>query len=329
MITIAIIQSRTGQISMFGQCCIQVVSGGIMVWDIVQFLNDYFIPYIAQGAGSSSGWVNIRCPLPGCNDHSHHGGFNIASGAYNCWKCGPHPSFHVVQALMGCRDKEAKEIIWGYSSRRSCLTAINKESKKKVSRVDLPGGPLLSIHRQYLIARNFNPDKISDKYRILGTGPIPNGYRYRLVIPIIHKNIVVSFQARDVTDHDDLRYKGCPVDESIIHYKRLIYGLDKYAGDTVVLVEGVFDVWRLGDGFGCGFGTSLTQTQLKILSRFRQVIILFDPNEEQSWGLAAKYVKMLRSLGCKAERVRWDDERDPAELDPADVIWLRRELGIK
>lgn len=298
-----------------------------MAWDVYQFLTDYFLNPTTQGPNSSPGWVNIKCPM--CDDHSDHGGFNLISGKYNCWKCGPHDVARVVQQLLGCRIDEAKEIIWSYSTRRSVLVASQKRPTSRVSKVDVPGGPMAQIHKKYLVARNFNPDKIYEQYHVLGTGPSPDSYRYRLVIPIIHKGIVVSFQTRDVTGQAELRYKSCPIELSLIHYKRLIYGLENYPGDTVGVVEGVFDRWRLGSGFGCGFGTSLTHAQLKVLSAYRRIIFVFDPCEQPSWDKAGKYVRMLRGLGCEAERVRWNEKRDPAELTEQEVVWLRRELGIK
>jgi DNA primase len=119
-------------------------------------------------------------------------------------------------------------------------------------------------------------------------------------------------------------------EESLMHYKDVIYGIDDWHSKTVGVVEGAFDVFRMGKGICTGFGSALTDSQVtKLAERFNRVVFLFDPGDELAWAKAGKHMLELKSMGVNAERVRWASKLDPDELGFKECRILKHQCGIK
>lgn len=290
--------------------------------DIVRFLQDYNVPFWLEGKNVSPGWVGIQCPL--CADVSNHGGFCLTGSEpyYNCWKCGWSPLEKVIAKLAGTTRPQASHLIELYAG-KSRLPELEIEPKPLI----IPGGPLQSIHRDYLSKRNFNPDYLADKYQIKGTGPLGD-FRFRLVIPITYEKIEVSFHTRDITDKAQLRYKACPKNQELIHHKHIFYGLD-FIQDVIVIVEGPLDVWRIGDGAIASFGTTFTQAQIELLVAIKpkRIYTLFDSGKLEAKQSQKLTTKVGSFEGIKVYRI--DLKRgDPCDLTHTQVTQLRKEVGI-
>ena len=54
------------------------------------------------------------------------------------------------------------------------------------------------------------------------------------------------------------------MEKSVVNYKDILYNMDRVQGEKVVVVEGITDVWRMGDGFVASFGTTLTSAQINL-----------------------------------------------------------------
>lgn len=302
-----------------------------MSWDAIRFTIEQSIPAWTEGKNVRPGWVHIQCPM--CPDHSNHGGFNPETGGYVCWRCGPHSTTKVISRLLSVREREAESIWKEYHTETLTRQSLND---KKVARATgplvLPGAALSGPHKKYIQKRGFDPDYLVHKYGILGTGPIcdweGSDFRLRIIIPIHdHLGRLVNFQGRDITGQQELRYKGCPIEKSLVHHKHLLYGAHLAKGPRVVVVEGVFDQWRLGDGFVCSFGTSMTDQQVKELSRWEHIIFLFDP-EPEAQAKARAYASELSALGRTVEVAIADfgNGRDPGDLTEAEAQAVRKEL---
>jgi len=141
----------------------------------------------------------------------------------------------------------------------------------------------------------------------------------------------VSYQGRDVLGTDSRkRWLSATPEESLIHYKDIIFGLDDWHSKTVGIVEGAFDVFRMGKGVGTGFGSALTDGQInKLAERFNKVVFLFDPSDERAWEKAGKHALELKAMGVNSERIRWDSLKDPDELGFTDCRILKQLAGIK
>lgn len=250
-------------------------------FDATRFLKDFNIPYIDCGNNCSLNWINACCPF--CNDTNFHLGFNLETGYCHCWKCGTLNTIEVISTILGVSKEKAKSVFLNYyQNGQASYRKFNKGSGKgTASKVFLPSNArnLLACHRKYLEGRNFDPDYLQEKYKIVGTNHIGD-YKWRIIIPIFYKNKLVSYQGRDITSKSTLRYKACKNELEVIHHKNIFYDIDNTTKDSIIIVEGIFDKWRIGDDCVASFGVSFTPEQVAFISKtWSRVFILYDRDE--------------------------------------------------
>jgi hypothetical protein len=290
---------------------------GRKMFDAVSYLQDRGIPFDTEGKNCSPGWVQIQCPF---HPDSNHGGFRLLDGAYRCWKCGWHSIENTIIALENCSYTQACRRLIDYDSPEIPNISIRTPVTKK-STLEWPKGigDMTKIHFDYLRHRRFDPDYLQKRYGLLGAGPYGD-YKYRLIIPILVDGQMISFQGRDVTETQELRYKACKKENEVIDHKNVLYDMDN-AKETAIIVEGVFDAWRLGDGAIATFGTAIRRHQvLEIIRRFKKVFILFD-SEPPAQQKARQLVTEL-NIHIEAVNVKLHVKGDPADLpqDKADQL---------
>jgi DNA primase len=166
------------------------------------------------------------------------------------------------------------------------------------------------------------PDKLLETSGLASRDPsgrIYDRFRRRVIFPIANESgKVVAFGGRSLGD-DLPKYLNSP--ETPIYTKSgILYHLDRAKdsirrGDAVVLVEGYMDaiaVARAGiDYVVASCGTSLTETQVKLLSRFtRRVIVNYDPDTA---GQAAteRSLAILLEQNCDARVLALPGGKDP------------------
>ncbi len=296
------------------------------------------VPNWTEGKNVSPGCVNIRCPH--CDDHSNHYGFNIKTGSGHCWRCKGGSPVSTLVKVARITPSEAKKLIEQYSSGSVEIAGPRHAVKHDYEPLEsMPGGELERAHIKYLQGRNFRAQQLVDLYGIRGTGPISvwkgNDYRLRVIIPIydIDGNLV-NFQGRDITGRQELRYKCCPVDQASVHHKHLLYGAHLAKDlDRIVVVEGVFDQWRMGPGSVATFGTSLTREQISLLARWPEVVFLFDPEEEAQARARAAARDVADASGGRVWVAKADfgvnsrgEPRDPGDLTPDEARQIMAEL---
>jgi hypothetical protein len=294
------------------------------VFDAIKFLETYHIEYWTEGKNCQIGWVNIACPM--CFDDSNHGGINLDNGYYNCWKCGKSWLDQVILKLLNVSIKEARKIKDTYTDDYVHRLNLNKDKKEKPNEIVMPGEPLNDRHRKYLSDRGFSPDYLEEKYGLKGTG-ITGDWKFRIMIPILYQKRLVSYQGRDYTGKAELRYKTLSKEKSIIDPKEILLNLDNCHYNIIVVVEGAFDVFRMGDGFAATLGTGIKETQIKLLSKYDEVCFLFD-NEEKAQEDAKKAGMKLAALGVKVNILRMDEGKDPGGLTEQEAKEIRKEIGI-
>lgn len=241
-----------------------------------------------------------------------------------------------LQALSGKPINEIRHIM----SKCGGDAVPDIQPAKYAKSLKLPGGPLLQCHREYLMRRGLDPDMLVRNYGILGTGPFDTfegiGYGYRIIIPIYDlSGRLVSFQGRDITGAPGVeRYKVCPVNKALMHYKDIVYGGNLATGRRVVVVEGVVDAWKLGPGAVATFGTGCKKAQIMCLARWPEVVFFFDP-EPAAQEKARMYAEELAMCGVRTE-VACEDfgvgpdgkKRDVGDLAPHEILRIREELRI-
>jgi hypothetical protein len=281
----------------------------------------YSIPVAPEGhKHSRPGWVNIECPH--CKkEGGYHLGFNLQHAYFYCWRCGSHGIESTLMKLLHISYTEAESVTRTYKLKRKGVVQVDSLSTSNLVKIKKEGFKFPSSitelekpHRKYLEEkRNFDPDLLVKRWDIKGTSPnsslsitregntIKINYGYRILIPIEWDGKVVTFQARDYTGKQQIKYMACPEEREAIHHKDILYGhRSLWAKRRGILVEGVFDVWRIGRNACCTFGTGYTPEQVRVMiARFDELFILFDPeaiaqkrarelqNELSFWGVKA------------------------------------------
>lgn len=292
---------------------------------------DYHVDYSTK---INRGWVNVECPY--CtSEHPLHLGFNPAGDYCTCWNCGGHDLKRTLSKVLAVPYNDVDEIMTHYEGRGGMLMQLNKKVAKARS-LELPSDSFTPAERKYLLSRNFSPRFLHEKYGVVGGG-IAGRWKFRILIPVYLNGKLVSWTGRSILDKQTLkekeipRYKNLSIEESVINIKECIFNIDHCRKNVAVLVEGSFDVMRLGDDFMCSMGTELTQNQIGILhQRFKKIFIAFD-NEPEAQKKARKFGLQLASIGVEVEVVNiYEDfnKNDGGELSDDEVKIIRKELGL-
>jgi 5S rRNA maturation endonuclease (ribonuclease M5) len=211
---------------------------------------------------------------------------------------------------------------------------------KKVSlgkNLKMPGyESFTEVEKDYLERRGFFIPEVKRKFGIRGGG-IAGEWSYRILIPIFYNGRLVSWTGRSILPKDILtqdnipRYKNLSVEKSEINPKEIFFNLDNSRNDSVILVEGPFDVLKMGNDTICSLGTSVTSAQkLLLLKRYKKVFIAFD-NEPAAQEKAKVLGKDLNSIGLEVEVVNICEDygkNDPGELVKKEVAEIKKELGL-
>lgn len=297
-----------------------------MSFEIERFLLDYNIPSRKEGPNSHSGWIQINCPF--CRDNNFHGGFNISKGYFNCWKCGGHRLESLIQKLLKSSFNESKILVKEYKGATRFNHAIQEKENNKKQAFTLPKyfSVLNRQYEVYLEKRNFDPKYLIKKYDLKASGPVGE-YKFRIIAPIYYNGQIVSFQGRDITNIQKVRYKACHKEDELVHHKHILYNLDNANNDSVIVVEGFFDVFRIGNDCVATFGTGWTTEQFSILrNKYKNIFIIYD-NEKDAQNKAIKLSISLSAFNKYTEVIKLDNG-DPAELNSRDVYNLRKELNL-
>lgn len=297
------------------------------MFDAVTVLREHQIPFWTEGKNVSPGWINVQCPF--CNDHSNHCGINPVKYYVNCWKCGRHSIKELLVALLNISYRQADQIIEENETYDPIALYKQKRQNTNTSLSLPPGtGDLKKMHKSYLLSRNFNPEEIVSRWSIRGT-EVLGPYAYRIIIPIFLNSKLVSYQGRDVTGKSELRYMACQPEDEIVSHKSITYGCDKIRNRKAIIVEGVFDVWRMGPGAVATFGTSYSNAQIKFIQQIIDTaFLLFDPGDEQAEEKAHKLALQLSAIGTTCELIELEDHdgRDPADLTQDEADYLKKYL---
>ncbi|MBR4396787.1 MAG: toprim domain-containing protein [Methanobrevibacter sp.] len=315
-----------------------------MAIDFKRLFNDTGIPHRDDEKRS---WIHVNCPF--CKnpaDTHFNGGFYQLNPHFYCWRCGSHSHYDAVAKVLNISISQVKELFdtYNYISKEKAPVRIARGQN-----LELPGYHLDDNEKEYLSGRGFDPDYLQSKFHIRGGGTIGE-WSYRILIPIYYHDVLVSWTGRSILskdyqkEHKIPRYKNLSIEQSVINPKEIFFNLDNCDKDSVILVEGPFDVLRMGDDTICSLGTSVTREQeLFLKNHFKKVFIAFD-NEPAAQEKARHLGMNLNSAGMKVEVVNicedyykdiFDDEtqewikvpkNDPGELTENEVMQIKKEL---
>ena len=151
-------------------------------------------------------------------------------------------------------------------------------------------------------------------------GRIYDRFRNRLMFPIIDvRGNVIGFGGRVL---DDSKPKYLNSNETIIFNKRKnLFGLNfakKTKQPYIILVEGNIDVVTLHqygfDNAVASLGTSLTEEQVALLSRYTEQVVLTYDGDEAGQRAAQRAIPMLEKAGIQVKVLKMKDAKDPDEF---------------
>lgn len=285
--------------------------------DILEILRQRNIPHRQHGESHhvSYGWLGVDCPFCGKGTNRFHMGFHITKRFSSCWRCGYHPAYRTLAELLGIRFQEARELLGvdpGWEEER------RGHSRKELL---LPHGlgELLPPHLRYLKERGFDPEELKRLWGIQGIG-IAGRLAWRIWIPVQSHGTVVSWTTRSLTDVGT-RYISAKQGEEAVPAKSLLFGED-YARHAIIVVEGPFDVFRIGPGAVATLGVVVSPAQIEKMRQYPVRVICFD-RDVLAQQRARKLCRLLEPYPGATYNVQLS-AKDPGCADMKEVIQLRK-----
>ncbi len=152
------------------------------------------------------------------------------------------------------------------------------------------------------------------------SGRIYDRFRNRLMFPIIDvRGNVIGFGGRVL---DDSKPKYLNSNETLVFNKRKnLFGLNfakKSKQPYIILVEGNIDVVTLHqygfDNAVASLGTSLTEEQVTLLSRYTEQVVLTYDGDEAGQRAAQRAIPMLEKAGIQVKVLQMKEAKDPDEF---------------
>ena len=151
-------------------------------------------------------------------------------------------------------------------------------------------------------------------------GRIYDRFRNRLMFPIFDvRGNVIGFGGRVL---DDSKPKYLNSNETLIFNKRKnLFGLNlakKTKEPYMILVEGNIDVVALHqfgfDNAVASLGTSLTEEQVNLISRYTEQVVLTYDGDEAGQRAAQRAIPMLEKAGIQVKVLKMQGAKDPDEF---------------
>lgn len=297
-----------------------------MDFDVIGYLEEAGISYSYSGKNISQGWIGTSCPF--CTDSSNHLGINLDSKVYSCFRCGSKGK--MSKLIMELENKTFSQITpilnqFTKKDKNYGTIRIRKNRDKEVDELIYQNSTgLTESHKVYLRSRNFDAEFLESKYK-LRSGKPTSLYKHRIIIPYIRQNKTYTFSSRSIIPgQSGPKYLHNSTEQSVFAPKEILFNEDS-CKDSCLVLEGVFDVFRIGSGSVALSGIQYTQRQVFLLSRFKRIFILFDP-EEQAQIQAIKLSKDLSFCSSSVEIIKVETDLDPGNYLDKDVKYLKRFL---
>lgn len=291
--------------------------------ELLSLLEDHNIPFVLGGSHRHvrQGWVGVDCPTCSPGTLKFKLGINLEHYFMTCWSCGSKRFSEGLEELTQLPRKECIKL--SILLKDKVEEGLYKDFPVKRGKLILPKdlGPLLPQHISYLKTRKLDPDTLTRLWGVQGIGTAPK-LSWRLFIPIKLHSQTVSWTTRSISNESHIkRYDSAPAECESINCHSLLFGED-YARHSVIVVEGPFDVFRIGPGAVATLGVKFSSTQVSRISKYPQRCICFD-NEPIAQQQAEKLAGELKVYPGQTHVVILD-AKDPGSADDKEVRKLRQ-----
>lgn len=291
--------------------------------DIREVLDNLDISYKEHGKNVGKDWIGVNCPF--CGDQNSHMGIYLKAPVISCFVCGKKGNILTYLAKELNSFPKAMDIL-GKSVPRE-LRSFKEEERHKAIKVELPkeaSSKITPYHKTYLEKRGFDYKELTEKYNLHFCGPVGK-WANRIIVPVIKNYKLITFTSISIADDPGIRYLHLSEEESVIHIKNWLFGIEHTDKHSAIIVEGIFDMMRIGDGAVCAFGAVLSPEQKKMLSKFSVVKICFD-GDEAGIVNAEKLANDLSAF-TDVEILDLPDGQDPDSLPEKDINYIRNLIG--
>lgn len=291
--------------------------------DYISLFEDYSVDYALEGSNIGNNYIGLHCPW--CDDTSYHGG--VPRGGYksfSCWRCGSHSLEATLSRMMGL--KNISEILAKYEDDSIQVQTQDRHLIYPDRKVIVPGAELQWYHKTYLENRRYDSEFVEKEFGVKGTDPLSKEGP-RVYFPIVYQKEIVSYQGRSIRKDAKYKYLVASPDYEKRFHKHVLYNIDNCKSDTVVMVEGIFDVMRLGKYDVCAsFGTSFMAEQLLLLKPYKRIFMLYD-SEGPAQEKAKKAANMITNITRgEVYNVNLGTGGDPDDLSNEDAEKLMKDL---
>ncbi|MBD3194377.1 MAG: toprim domain-containing protein [Candidatus Lokiarchaeota archaeon] len=299
---------------------------------IADILNILGIKFVKSGDN-----LMACCPNPEHEDKNPSWGINVNTGLHNCFSCGFKGDIKKLLSLYGIMSE-------GKIIKKQIRTFSRDRLKNKLGRQNninyiayLPkvfsllddGNIRCCKHVGYLLSRLVNKDNFDNLVNRFYLGFVPSGRFYnRIIFPIYKRDLknkrdfVVMYGGRSVSCVS----KGVPkylypvrARKSNYLYNHNHCLLNKFK--SVIVVEGVFDVFRLWElgiyNVVSTLGCWPSKAQLHFLQYYNDITICYDNDEAGNKGL--ERFKEYFYSGIKNEAMVLRKKALPIGIDPGCV----------
>ncbi len=270
---------------------------------------------------STSKYISIDCPFCGKGTQGFHLGIHKSGSHGSCWRCGPHSTVDILTEITQQPRFKIHELLKDIQT--EFFEPVRTQGTLKLPKgiktlKDLPR------HQKYLKERGYNWKKLSKLWNIQGIGIAAN-LSWRIFIPIQLNGEIVSWTTRTISKNKDItRYISASPEQEKINHKTLLYGED-YARHAVVIVEGPFDVMRIGPGAVATLGTGFSTAQVNRLTQFPVRAVIFD-TEKEAQKRAKKLMDALIDFPGETFRIELESGKDAGEASEKEIQQIRKEI---
>ncbi len=147
-------------------------------------------------------------------------------------------------------------------------------------------------------------------------------YENKLVIPLMKNEIQCGVALRDFSGYSKPKWlyvpKGMKIGNILYNYDKALDFVEEYGLDELILVEGIFDVWAYHeagiDNAVCVFGSSLSETQSRMILKTGLDVTLSFDNDEAGNRCTEKVKKMLKNK-TEIKQIYIPSGCDPCDVD--------------
>jgi len=289
---------------------------------VTELLEKYGIEFHTSGRDTRPGWAQMTCPYCGGDKYL---GVSTRWGNANCWRCGPLKLFDVIveSKVVTPQKSELAEDLRKLVRDGDPSNWLPDTLKKRDFKRPRGTLELQKCHKRFLRDRGFH--NITNLEVLWGVRGFlhHDRFRYSLYIPIHYHGDEVSFTTRTIYKDSPYRYRSASNEEEGIHHKHLLYGED-YARNTIIICEGPLDVWKIGPGAVCTFGTSYTKAQVLRMVDYPCRVVCYD-NESEAQQRASELTALLSPFHGSTFNVRLK-AKDPGEAQQKEIDLIRKKF---